>query len=57
MKPSKSFFSNMSFGAIAIAFFFMVVAILDGITFLAVRNAVLSVTWMLVAIWCQREAR
>ncbi|MBA3873650.1 MAG: hypothetical protein H0X30_31340 [Anaerolineae bacterium] len=57
MKFSKPVFSNLSFAALVIAFFFMGAAILDEITFLSVRNAVVSVTWVLIAIWCQRESR
>jgi|APMI01.1.fsa_nt_gi hypothetical protein len=57
MKFSKSLFANLSFVALIISFFFMGAAILDEITFLSVRNAVISVTWGLIAIWCQRESR
>lgn len=51
MKFSKSLFANLSFVALIISFFFMGAAILDEITFLSVRNAVISVTWGLIAIW------
>ncbi|MBL8155112.1 MAG: hypothetical protein JNM70_13085 [Anaerolineae bacterium] len=57
MKKPPNPFAVMSFVAVIIAFFFMAAALLDEVTFLSVRSAVLAAAWMLVALWCQREAR
>jgi hypothetical protein len=56
MKFPKPMLSNLSFVALVIAFFFIGAAILDEITFASVRNDVVSVAWILIAIWCQRES-
>ncbi len=56
MRQPKSIFELLSFGGIVIAFFFMAAALLDDITFQSVRNAVIAVVWVLIAIWCQRES-
>lgn len=57
MKLSRNTLELLSFVAVLIGFFFMLTALLDNVTFLATRNAVVGVGWLLIALWCQREGK